>query len=717
MSSIEVQPDRTATAPARPAVAVRWQTWGLWLLALAMFGVGLWLRVAAGGQFVIEDEARYWIDRSYTFYDALERGDLGATAISTHPGVLTMWSGTTGIVVQNWLLAQGWLERASFPVTLALMRLPLMLAHALAVLVGFGLLRQLLPASVALLGALLWATDPLTIAYQRVLHVDGGAGTFATLSLLLACFYWLHTPRWWVVVLSGAAGAVAMLSKSVGVGVVPVVGAFALWQAFDAARAAVPAERTRAAVRQFAPVLLWGGGFGAALLLVYPAMWADPWRVYELMRVGVAVEGSSPHNLGNFFLGQRDDEPGVLFYPVAVALRLTPWAMVGLLLLPVGWRLVAPDARTRRTLAVLALFALVFIVALSIFPKKLNRYLMPIFPALNILAAAGIVWTVQAVGAWLAARVGAARGRGSVAGVAVALLLTATLAIGNALAYHPYSIVYFNQLLGGTPAGARTFLMGSGEGLEQVADWLNAQPDSTGVVTAATMTHPLQPYLASGVQSLPERNGELPASTGYVVVYIRNVWNGATPPFDRFWGVQPPLTVVSLHGVPHAWVYQVPPPTPQTSDAQFGDGLRLPGYGIERTADGLMLTTQWQTRTPPPTDYMLFVHVLARNGQRVAQIDAPPLGDTPTSAMQPGRYYTWQHPVPLPADLPPDALAAGDYWLALGLYDPATGARLPLQATPLGAGAPDGGGNALVVPLTLDTPAAPQDERSNGGTP
>jgi hypothetical protein len=89
----------------------------------------------------------------------------------------------------------------------------------------------------------------------------------------------------------------------------------------------------------------------------------------------------------------------------------------------------------------------------------------------------------------------------------------------------------------------------------------------------------------------------------------------------------------------------------------------------------------------------MFAHVLNAAGQRVAQIDVPPGGPrAPTSAWHPGHYITWYHPVPLGTDLPP-----GTYWLAVGLYDPANGARLPLHHTRPPPDAPDDGSGALLL--------------------
>jgi hypothetical protein len=334
-------------------------------------------------------------------------------------------------------------------------------------------------------------------------------------------------------------------------------------------------------------------------------------------------------------------------------------------------------------------------LALILFPKKLNRYIVPAFPALNVLAAAGLVWGA----AWLAQirRAGAQAQRWAASGVVAGVAL---LAVANAAWWHPYSIAYFNQALGGAQAGAWAFLIGSGEGLEQAAAWLNQQPDITGVVTASTMPPPLQPYLKPGAQTLSRRGDQLPEHSGYAVVYVRNVWDGGYPPFDRFYPNAPPRHVVTIHGVEYAWIYEVPPPIANPLDVRFGSDIALTGYEVDITdmcASGtLSLTVQWHPLAPVDTDYMLFVHLLNAEGQRVAQIDAPPAGDTPTSAWETGHYRTWVHPLPVPPDLPP-----GDYWLALGLYHPETFARLPVSV-PAPPGAPDAGGDALLLPVTIE---------------
>jgi hypothetical protein len=510
------------------------------------------------------------------------------------------------------------------------------------------------PFALAALAALLWATDPFLIGYSRLLHTDALAASFAALCLLAAAAYWQHRPHPGLLVLSAVCGALAVLSKSPALAVLPIVAAMGLW---------VSSQGAGAIGSRLLPLGIWGLVFALTIAAVWPAVWANPVRVYELLRIGVEIEGGRPHMTGNFFLGQRVAVPGPLFYPTALALRTTPLTLAGLLLLPLVWRQAREMPAQRRTLALLAAFVVLLVVGLSLFDKQFNRYLVPAFPAVNVLAAAGIVWTIGAL-----ARGRAYLQRALLVGVALAAWL-------NAAAWHPYSIAAFNQVFGGAQAGAQTFAVGWGEGFDKVAAWLNAQPDITGELTTSRMITSLNPYLKPGAQAFFPDEGELRDNAGYLVVYISEVQGGPPrAPSDRFYGEQPPLHVVTIHGVEYAWIYQVPPEVSQPRPATFGEHIRLRGYdasGLLRRGQPLTLTLHWATDAPLQQDYWLFAHLLNDAGERVAQVDAP----LPTSEWEPGRFVQTPLPLVLPADAP-----AGTYRLVIGLYEPESGARLPLAS-------------------------------------
>ncbi len=700
-------------------------------VAIALVAVGL--HVVSLGQFLTIDEATTWITHAHTFLDVLESGDYASMPFEGHPAITTMWLGSVGVFLHRLLSSASILNGEPYAVTLAIYRLPTALVNAAGILAGYAMLRRMVPSAVAFLATLLWATDPFVLAFNRLLHMDGLLATFVTLSLLSAGLYWNHRhhPAWLAV--SGITMGLAILSKIPALVLVPLVGLVALFSQ----RQPVPPSPTEpkpegaagwASFLSFsflaprlAPFLVWLLLGGVTVFALWPAFWVNPLHGYQAIRFGVEVEGGRPHGLGNFFLGREVSSPGPLFYPVALALRMTPWAMVGLLFLPFALWGRGSGGKGRgmelRSVTALVGFVILFILAMSLFPLKFNRYIVPVFPAVNILAAIGLV------GGWgwghrtAHGEQDAASPPGNhpplasaptgIRGIITAVI--ALVALVNVAWYHPYPITYFNQLLGGAPAGARTFVVGWGEGFGQVGAWLNRQPDSTGVVTVARLPQLLNPYLKPEVHAAREtRDGDLlPEQAGYLVVYLAHVQRPTewlTPPYDRFFFEKSPAHVVTIHGVDYAWIYQVPQEMPHNLTVDFGEAIRLQGYDIGvsavRTTGFLTVTTQWQARAPVPEDYQLFVHVLDEDGKLVGHADVPPAGpDAPTSTWQPHRYYRWKHPVPLPPDLP-----AGPYWVALGLYRPDDFTRLPLRgAVPPQPGAPDDGRDALVLePLVLE---------------
>jgi hypothetical protein len=724
-AALDMRMTTRSAATAREIAHTRIFPWALFN-SIAIGLVALLTRVLDLGVFLTGDEANFWLRRSDIFLRALRSGDFAATAISTHPGVTTMWLGSAGLLLQDWLLDSGIVRDGSFATFLALTRLPTAIVHCVAIVVGYRLLRRLADPAAAALAGLFWAADPFVIGYSRVLHVDALAGSFATLSLLAACLYWNHQRRRADLLLSGICAGLALLSKSPALALVPVVGAIGL-----AAALRLDERRKWSFVLRpssFVPFLAWGLIAGITVFAFWPALWVGPLRAFAQLRLGVEAEGAEPHMLGNFFLGRADDAPGVLFYPVVLALRSTPWSLLGLLALPLALRRASPARR--RDLVALVGFVLLFVVALSVFPKKFNRYLIPAWPTVDILAALGLVgllaWVAQlprkSAEKWSKAAgsrsqesqeelprdatPGARRkSRAFVQAAssirertaAIVVGIVALVATANAAWYHPYGIVYFNQLFGGASAGEHAFLVGWGEGFEQVADWLGTRPDITGVVTISPMTSSLQPYMPRRAQVSGPDGEALPRKAGYVVVYVRQVQDGQTvPPFDQFYGRAVPLHTVRIHGVDYAWIYQAPPPVAQPRQADFGLALRLRGYNIGapvRAGQTLSVRMDWQVNAQPAADAMLFAHLIGPDGKRYGQVDLP----YPLSQWRPGTYPSTEIPLSIAADAPP-----GVYRLIVGLYDPTTLQRLPLTSADRLDPAIDGGDALLLAEVPLE---------------
>lgn len=121
-----------------------------------------------------------------------------------------------------------------------------------------------------------------------------------------------------------------------------------------------------------------------------------------------------------------------------------------------------------------------------------------------------------------------------------------------------------------------------------------------------------------------------------------------------------------------------PQPAAQLLRADFGDQLRLVGTGqLPQTINrDLEVVLYWRALQKLETNYSVFVHLDAPNGQTYATVDEKNPENIPTRNWPPGLYLRNPLHLNLPANLPPIR-----YELNVGVYRRETGRRLPLAGT------------------------------------
>lgn len=111
------------------------------------------------------------------------------------------------------------------------------------------------------------------------------------------------------------------------------------------------------------------------------------------------------------------------------------------------------------------------------------------------------------------------------------------------------------------------------------------------------------------------------------------------------------------------------------ADARIGDALAFLGWnGAREIARGqtLPLDLIWRADRAIPEAYTVFVHLVDAEGRVLADADSPPFsGLFPTNRWQVGEVLRDRHLLKIPHDL-----AAGEYTIEIGMYLPATGARV-----------------------------------------
>ena len=110
-------------------------------------------------------------------------------------------------------------------------------------------------------------------------------------------------------------------------------------------------------------------------------------------------------------------------------------------------------------------------------------------------------------------------------------------------------------------------------------------------------------------------------------------------------------------------------------DTLFGDSIRLVGYTLVGEPFGVELV--WSAAAETDSSYHVFVHLVDGSGEIVAQADGQPVNWTrPTTGWAPGEYIVDSHTLSVPQGLSMD-----NFNLRVGLYDPDTGERLPVDGT------------------------------------
>jgi 4-amino-4-deoxy-L-arabinose transferase-like glycosyltransferase len=575
----------TATGPQRSRRVTLALCLGLFLLALVP-------RVLDPGRPVTWDEPK-WVNRSLRFAKALEEGELKKTFQVGHPGVTTMWlaglgmtaycqvappacagvpllsAGTSGIYASEAALK-------TLPGVLPAARLPIALAVAAAVVALFLLARRIVDPRAALAGAVLIAVDPFFIAHSRVVQLDALTATFMCLSLL-ALLVGLALPRRRFVAASAVCAGLAVLSKSSALFIGPFAGLVVLAWALRA-----PPPRRAAWVLALGTYAAWVAVVAATAFAFWPALWVNARETLrQVLEMGSGY-AQAPHENQSFFLGRVVDDPGPAFYPVAVAFRLTPLTTVGLLALALGGLGLAIWAARRRRWAVtrqgwavlaMAAYVVLFAAFMTVGAKKFDRYLLSVFPVLDLLAAVGLVWSAARAGDCLAAR---RRSLALAPMATVAVLVTAqALAV---LAYHPEYLAYYNPLLGGGARAATTVLVGWGEGMDLVADYLNRQPDAANRTAVAWVEPGFTPLFRGHTMDFQSFTSL--AQPDYVVFYVSDVQRRLHQSAHAVFDPLEPELVVRLHGIEYARVYR----------NDHGQALRAYLAGRAGPGDALLLS-------------------------------------------------------------------------------------------------------------------------------
>lgn len=633
--------------------------WQQVALDILLFLVALSPRLIALQQFVTADEAK-WIHRSAQFWLAVLHGNWAETVVKLKPAVTTMWSGGFGLWIYNKFHQN--LPFADFlaaiptwdvePAMLHAARMPTILLACLSIVFIYRLLQPTLGFKTALLAGILLALDPLFLAHSRFLHHDALVTLFAVPAVLLA----IKAAKGGGVVLISSAvlAGLAFLTKSPIFFLGPYVGVLFLgvaWKNTKYLKHSLENSKVTRWTNLIRVITISSPTMGQAMgrfmifagfsyltfILVWPAAWIDPIGV-PLAVILDAVKEAAPSGEEDLFINL-----GFFYYPVYFAFYITPVILIGL---GAWWRQRKNlSAEARYLTDNLALFALTFIIFMTLSDKRSARYILPAFLPVTIIAASG--WW-----AWLSTK------KMQMKRIIVVILIGVQLLA--VIPYAPYYITYTNPLLGGPLTAPHLIKIGWGEVMDQVGAWLNEQSEAAASVVGSYYASTLSPYFVGEVNSPTSSNLD------YVVVYIKQRQGGnPLPQIQQYYQEKlTPLKTFKQAGIDYAAIYSGPAAQladeagpilafrPHTSFIPIGQPLGIDLIWSNSPSNSTLIALELNSQTDdkfqlkesvtlsPNNEYTLSIPSDFPTGAYVLTVDGQKLGTLEARYAHPPAHFT-----------------------------------------------------------------------------
>ena len=673
-----------------------------WIAALSLFVLAFLPRVLSLNAISIIDEFQ-WQNGAKAFINGLLSGDFASTYCRYHPAVTDLWLIAIGLGVKYLTLLltganpggfQTLLEQSTFPGYpnadfLVAERLPFTFATSISVVLVYLLARKLLGNPVAWLGAGLLALDPFHIAHSRVVTPDGLLASLMTLSILSFIVYLVCERSRYYVVFSGFAAGLALLTKVPAVLLIPMVATLII------------SENITRNPKPLTDLALWSGMAFLTFFCLWPAMWVAPLGTIQRMLAEMAQDTGGGWN--QFFMGKITKDPGFLFYPVVLLFRTTPLTLIGavaslIFLSRITRNTLHAPRFTLHALAMLMTCILLFTLFISFGSTKFDRFLLPVFPLVDILAALGLYELAKAISARLSssqlscgveALAGEFRLKAPLQVIPCGLLrlgkslrtlafLALIVQAGFALPQHPYFLSFYDPLAGGPALAPRVLFIGWGEAFEQAARYLNGKENAAELKVAAQYPASFGPYFAGQTLAISRMYPTdiwpwLPAD--YIVFYIngaqRNVPDPDVVSFFRSLKLE---HTVRAKGIEYAWIYRGPrlilseAPTPQyPAQADLAGQVLFLGYDVHgptESGDTLQVTVYWRCLKKMDENYSVYIRLKDEAGHLWGQTDNWPVkGFLPTSQWEEGMIVKDEYSIETLPGTPP-----GDYHLEVGIY-------------------------------------------------
>lgn len=336
---------------------------------------------------VINPDGVLWHGRSEQFIVGIKHNQLEKTYQHYQPGVTLMWiagvsvelykqiSGVT-VYTSDTFITFDFVAKSAL--VLSQLVLSILIILNLSKIVGF--IKSLLIVSV-------FTFEPFFLGGSRILHLDVLSSLLMFLALIFS-YLNLKKPSNVKSIFIGLFLALSFLTKSICIGALLYIIFYSIFYFL----------LTKQNKNKFTTVLVIFISFIAFTFLLFPALWKDPNYYLFDMIFGEAERVGMREGHSQILLGQKKMDGGLLFYPTEILMKVSPFIVIGnlvyLIFIISKIRNIKPLIKNFKNELLnldlyLVIFYLGYIVFMTVASKKIDRYILVIFPLFSYLSICG----------------------------------------------------------------------------------------------------------------------------------------------------------------------------------------------------------------------------------------------------------------------------------------------------------------------------------------
>lgn len=417
------------------------------LIVILILLIFLSVRLAGLGPDISNTDAYRWHLRSLNFLEALKSGNLKETYQHYQPGLTIMWLNAP---LEQFVFSYQYhilenehpltLENADwYPVIHGISKAELVFALAVLLLIQIKLLENIFSKQVAYFFGFLMAVEPYLIGIDRWFHLtslEAYFGFTAVLYLLL----WDQRSQKKNLIIAGIIYALAILSKVSSLLISPLFLMIILKHSLE--------EKEQRFKNFFLFLLNFIFPLVITVLVLFPALSVEPIKtIVKMWQETTAV------SLGSLTYPFLSKWLRVIFYDLILLFKLSPLTLILFLFGLFNF------SKIRKSFSLAAILTgfIFYYMFLSFFPKKIDRYVIAMFPYIILISA---YFLTQLQKSWQI----------------VFLAFSGLYLIFVSYIFYPVYSAYYSPLFGGT---LRAIQLGiydnSGEYFSQAAYFLNGE--------------------------------------------------------------------------------------------------------------------------------------------------------------------------------------------------------------------------------------------------